>query len=344
MGFDPKINLASTGGQLDPNQPIDGIVTELMQTVHRQGKGFVLDLAPVNTQTLAKLAATVARVRANLADDNANGAIAIPEHYLGDLHATLDLAEQVACERGTSIEVKKSLDLHDEWERPVAYRKHEIRDTESFIGFARRYGTKEKSLVFYHENGAELVLDELVSRGKRELITMPILESDEWQGWSALLHRDLTHKELLLGLRKLEHTLEDATILLTMSSIRMNSTVNAESDLRDDGSSLGVAIKTSAGEEIKKFPKKVTIRVPVLEQDALEDKAVEAMIAVEIVMPDKPGCLPTFVLRCSIWKQIKRRRVSEEGKVIREALEGWTVVHGKHQQAKRRLGTEDSDV
>jgi hypothetical protein len=240
--------------------------------------------------------------------------------------------------RGTAIEVRQSLPPIDEYEPPAAYRKHTINDTASFIDYARRYGVKEKSLVFFAEDGCVLVIDEQIAAGVREGIAMPFRLSDDWQHWTARLAKAQTHRDLVVFLRQHEHNIEDASVLLAMGQLRMNATISIESDVRDEGDNLAIAVKTSGGEEMKRFPKKFMIRLPVLEQDLEPADLVEAEIALEIDMPTEPKETPRFTLWCSRWRQIRVERVRREGDVIREGLAGWTVLHGTASYATRTVG------
>lgn len=239
----------------------------------------------------------------------------------------------------TAIEVKESLPTHDEWQAPAAYRAHLIEDTESFIAYCLRYGDPKDSLVLYSDACAVLSVKEEVDRGNRELIRLPFSESTDWKDWSAILGKSQSHKDLLRFLMTHEHNLADPVVLKSMQSMKINSTVNIESDIRDEGNSVGIFVKTNAGDELKKFPKQFEIRLPVLDQDGNgEESDAEAPIRLDVRLPDDPKQGPSFTLFCSVWKQIKRGRIDAEGMKIHDGLTGWTVIHGMHQTTERELG------
>jgi len=275
--------------ELGSDQPIDELVANLMQAIHRKGRGFVLGL-----------------------DRMEDG--------------------------GVSIEVKESLPPVDEWERPADVREHEIHDTQSFIAFAKAYGDAAKSLVFYNEGGATLTLDETVAKGDRETVHMAFTPSDDYSDWCGVIGSVTDHRRLLLFLLAHEHNLTDPGILASMRRLRLNATVDHESDLQETDTTVGVLVRTSGGEDLAKFPKEFRICVPVLEQDLDENQWRTLTVRLEVVLPTEAGKSATFCLRCAEWPVLLRRRAADEGNTVAEALSDWNVMHGKHVTNERRIG------
>lgn len=228
-----------------------------------------------------------------------------------------------------TIEVKESLKPHDEWRPPADYRAHKIETTSSFIAYATRYGDEDKSLVFVSDTGAALVIDEQPEEGSREVVTMDLPQADDWKEWSATLGKPLLHKQLLEFLLVHEANLSDPGVLAAITSVKVNSTVNYESDIKDDGKTVGLVFKTTqAGEELKKFPKTFPISVPALQSDEGGDRWQPATIRLEVNLPNEPQGKPTFTLYCSNWRHLLKQRIEREVDAIATALKGWTVVHG----------------
>jgi hypothetical protein len=267
--------------------PVDDVVANLIQTVARKGRGFVLDL------------------------------LEQPASQAGD-------------ERKVIVEVKETLRPHDEWLPSADYAAHRLNTTDSLITFAEKYGDKDKSLIFFAESGCALVVDERVGKGSREVVTLSLPTSKDWNDWGAMLNKPLEHRDLLKFLLSHESNLADPGVLMAMSSVKATSTVNYESDIRDEGKSVGVFFKTSAGDELKKFPKEFGIVLPVLEADEGRDDDAAARIRLDIQLPDGPQEKPKFSLYCSEWRATHKRRIEAEGQKLREALDGWTVVHGTY--------------
>jgi hypothetical protein len=267
--------------------PVDDVVANLIQTVARKGRGFVLDLAKE--------------------------------------------------EGKVTVEVKESLRLHDDYLPPADHAAHELLTTESLITYALRYGDPKRSLVFFAEDGCSLVLDNGVEKGSRAVVTLDLPTSEDWQAWQGVLNRALDHKTLLQFLLAHEVNLVNPDILQSMASVKATSTVNYESDIRDEGKQVGIIFKTQAGEELKRFPKQFDVRLPILEADDGADRVDVLTIRLEITMPDTPQQKVTFTLYCSNWRSKHKERVEREGGKIADALEGWTVVHGKYQVRRHEL-------
>ena len=117
----------------------------------------------------------------------------------------------------------------------------------------------------------------------------------------------------------------------------MTNTVNMESDVQEDGESIGIAMKTNGGEQIKKFKKTILIHMAVLDQDVLDDNLwVEVAIKLDVSLPKEANQGPMFTLTCSTIKQIYAQRVQKEAKDIRTALtDAWLVVMGDHDETAR---------
>ena len=320
--------------KLKPASPIDDLTAALMTTIARKGRGFTLDTAAGSLQRLLPL-------RQRLFD--AQHAIAQQEE--GNTETPLNLtalAEEIDDTLNALaqpvIEVRESLKPHDEYEKLADWRDHALHDTESFIAYASRYGTKERSLVLFDKSKFTLVIDELAERGDRETIDMAVVFSPDWIAWGNMLNKPLKHRELLNFALRQEHNFNEGGVLASMQSMRINSVVNLESDIRDDGNNIGITIKTNAGEELRKFPKQFTLNLPVLEQDIDSDILTVAKIRLNIALPTEAKDGPVFTLYCSAWDQVAISRIRAEGDVVRKALKDWTVVHGAFKTSRRTLG------
>jgi len=311
---------------------LDQVVNKMIDNVRGRDRGFVLDLAADARTHCLELQQMLAKARED--------GDAVEQKQLEALCDAL--AESLAF---TSIEVRDALPPIDEYQRPADVRKHGLGDTESFIAYAQRYGTPDRSLIFYNEQHATLTLDEQVDRGDREVVTLDFRESEDWRDWSEVLGRPKGHRELLNFLVNHEHTLDDAAIIEPLRTLRMKSTVNIDSDVQDTGDTIGIVFNTNGNEELKKFRRVIPLRLPVLEQDVDDADRYESVeLRMEVTLPQRSEEAPKFTLNCSVWRTVKVRRVRAEGQVIREALgDGWTVVHGQHDVTKRRIGRDANE-
>lgn len=241
-----------------------------------------------------------------------------------------------------SIEVKESLKPIDDHQGPAALRQHTLTDTASFVAYAQRFGTKDKSIVMLNEQGGVLVINEEPEKGARELINLALPVSDDWRSWTGALGVQTNHRGMLDFLLKVSHTLEDPGILQAMRSLKLTAKVDHESDIHEDGKNVGFMIKVNGGEELKKFPKSWDIMLPVLEVDCDPDQAkaklASATIRLEVDLPAAANEAPTFRMICSTWKQVHTARIREECDAIAEQLEGWLVVRGNYDTKARPIG------
>lgn len=281
--------------KLDAGNPIDGVVANIVETIHRKGRGFTLGVVP-------------------------NGAT-------------------------TTIEVKESLPPHDEWEPPTPYRSHAINDTESFIEYAKRYGDPKSSLVFVAQEQCTIVINEEPSKGDRETVVMRLLPSDDWTAWTGIFNKPMTHRDLYMFLVAHSQNLADPTIVSCLSKMSSRAEVDHNSDLQQFGAGeVGFKFKTTAGDELAKFPTKFGINLPVLDQD-VGDGAVPAQkieVRLQIEMPQSAGKPPTFTLIAPEWKQAMTRRVKQEIDRIKAGLKGFTVIHGRYATTGRKIPAQRS--
>ena len=251
---------------------------------------------------------------------------------------TLNLAKDGADK--TVIEVVESLAPLDEYEGPADWRAHGIADAASFVAYAQRYGKPDKSLVFVTDEMITLTIDEEIEKGEREVIVMARRMSVDWSDWSKIQREPLTHRDLLRFLITHEHNLANGDILDQLRLLRMTSTVRHDSEIDHGRETVGVLINTGGGEEMAKFDRVLSIRLPVLEQDVTDEGDwLYAEVKIDIELPKAAEGPPLFILTCSLWRTVWVQRLEREGKAIAEKLgDGWLVVHGKHNTERRRLG------
>lgn len=241
---------------------------------------------------------------------------------------TLALAEKNG---EVKVSFEEKLKPNNEFLPPADYRAHVLTEATSLVAFAQKYGTKESSVIYVGTDGATFVIDESVTKGSRETIRLDLPLSDDFAEWKEIFSDPHEHKELLQFLREHEDNLVDPNVLVVLSSIRATSTVNYESEIKDDGKTIGMVFKTQGGDEMKKFPKQFGIRLPVLRADEGDLEMWKSMaVNLTVEMPSHPTDKPTFTLFCPELRNVHRRRMSEEAAALREGLKGWLVVEGSY--------------
>ncbi|MFP4145322.1 MAG: hypothetical protein ACLFV3_09275 [Phycisphaeraceae bacterium] len=253
----------------------------------------------------------------------------------------LGLASEVGEDGGTSIEVRESLPPIDEHIPLADLRRHRVDNTESFVAYAQKYGDAEKSLIFYNDAGATLILDESIERGQRETASLEFERSDEWDAWGGVIGDSLGHRRLLNFLTLYSHTLDTPEILASMASAKANVTVDIDSSLKEDQKTVGYLVKSSAGSELQQFPKELRISVPVLDVDVEDPEAwAQLTLRLHIDLPAEPGGKVTFSLLCPGWDAVLRGRTRREADKLRAGLEGFTILRGRMETERRRVGRQ----
>jgi hypothetical protein len=267
---------------------------------------------------------------------------AVINKLIDDIHGrgngfVLDLAKGQDGQQ--KILVQEALKPVDEYMPPAKGRQHTIGDTASFMTYAARYGDKAQSLVIYSDERCVLVLDESLEDGDREFATMPFARSPEFLAWARMFGASINHKALLKHLLLNTHTLVQPEVLESMRSVNINATIDNKSDIQEDAKSIGVLIKTTKGDQLKKFPKSFDVRLPVLEPDATDEEAWRTVtVRLQVELPDDPTKGVSFLLYCTEWPMQVRERVAEEMELVRDALKDWTVVRGWAGYFQRVIG------
>lgn len=312
-------------------QKMDEILDHILKHVEG-GSGFALDVAARTRKRLNQIVGVLSEA------DNAS-----PE----ELQVIIN--EAIAAINGTSIEVTRTrvLDPIDDYQQPSLLRSHQLISTKATIDYVRLYGDKEKSLIMFNESGIRVILDETVTAGDRECVGMIFTTSPDYTEWNALFStgKSVPHRNLIKFLVAHAHNLERPDILVAARRITAKTYIDAESDVRDDGDSVGVNIKTQAGEEFAKFPREVVINLPVLRQDVINaDTWCRVTLTLTIDLPEDGRGPIGFTLICPEWSALLQRRTTQEGEAVAEALEGYKVLNGVTNYTQRELyGRPDKD-
>lgn len=254
----------------------------------------------------------------------------------------MTVAQELSESEGKAVTFKVEKGPADEWEPPSAYRAHTIEDAESLVAYATRYGSKDKSLVVFNDTRVVLSLDEQVARGEREKATLSFAYSADWNTWAAMLAgKKVAHRDLLTFLILQQHNMDDPALLDSMRSIKATAQVKLDSDVRLEKEEVGVVFTATAGDDLVKFPRAFTVRVPVLDKDVDQQASWEELpVRVEVTLPTEPKQPVYFQLLAPTLGAVRRARITEEVQTIRDGLPGWIVVRGEHHESERTLGQE----
>jgi len=264
---------------------------------------------------------------------------------IGDARANRrGFALEVAGDPGDrKLSVVQTLPPVDTYVPPVALRSHQLEDVASLIAFARKYGSRDRSAVIYNDEGVVLVVDDSITDGQRERISTSFAFSHDWLAWARVFSNQVEHRPMLEFLLIQQQNLVDVKIIDAMRLIRATSQVKLDSDLRVESETVGVIFAATAGEELVRFPREFSLRIPVLDIDVDNVEAwAPVQVRVEIRLPTEPKQPVRFILLAPTLQAVRRARVNRELDTLRAALDGWLVVRGKHQETPRVIGRPKS--
>lgn len=244
----------------------------------------------------------------------------------------------------TEIRVVEELPPLDERETKPPYRKHTVNDSESLIAMAKRYGSKEKSIIFIGDECVSLVLDEEPAIGKRETIKLTFQPSQDWQDWDNIVNNnEVEHRTFVKFLQSHEDNLQNGDILIALMSVQATAKVAMNSEVADMGEKFGIQFQTEKSEKTANIPKQFAISIPVLDEDNDGGKLQTVTLKLDVVMPrDANAPVLKFRVYSSKWSAAWRERISHEESIIRKGLPDYTIVKGATGY-KRRLRDADLD-
>lgn len=232
--------------------------------------------------------------------------------------------------RNVLITVGKPLALHEERQLRALPRDHKLKDATSLVNYAEKYAPKDKAIVFVADDAIRLVIADDLEKGTREIVTVAFELSAEWKAWSALINGNpLTHRQLLDFLLMWKHTLDKPEILDSMRSVSVRAEFKQDSDLQDEGDTVGVFYKATAGDNLVRFPKEFSLVLPVFDEDA-EDEGLWPTVEVTLVvqLPREHTDEVKFLLRSSDWIKSRRERIFKEVEALRADMSEYLILRG----------------
>jgi len=264
-------------------------------------------------------------------------ALAVEPKRSGEGYFTRLAREMKGDERQVTIRVEKALPEIDERMPLPKLRRHSIETVDGIVAMARRYGSKEQSLILFNDEQVELVLNEEPERGDREILELRWETSEDWGRWAKMLTGEaFEHRALLKFLLLNQHNMEQVELIDRMRAVRATAQVILDSEIKVDREAFSVGFRVNSDDTIVNFPRKFTLRLPVLLDDVLDpEKWVKVDVRVEVQLPERPDGRIGFALIAPLLDQTYAKRIDAEIKNLRSACEGWTVVRGAHRAFDR---------
>lgn len=317
---------------------LDAAVLERIDQASLSGAGFTLGI-------LDRLA-PVERPGVDMAGlDPENRAAIVAAFEDAEMDGEDALAALASGHRAVSVNVVQNPPAPDLTERPADLRRHTLMDVASLVDYLETHGTKTKSIVLVSDDGISAVLDDEPQTNAREIIQVAWQRHQDLMAWSTILAQTdpISHKDLLRFCLRHAHTLADADVVQALRSIKITNEVVIDSDIREDAGSQAVAFKTTAGNEFKKFPRAISVQVPILADDPA-DGVRPFQVRLAVVMPERAEQGIRFYLTSPDIRRVVRARIDAEIQTLRERLAGWLIVRGQHGYQRRPVGCKENGL
>lgn len=245
---------------------------------------------------------------------------------------------------GKGFSFKHELPPVDEYEPPAAIRSHTFDDPMSLATYAGIHGDSEKALIFFDDQSIDLVMDDSIERGAREIMRCSWKYSIDFEWWMDVIGKVIPYQKLRDVLPLHAHTLDSPEMLGALRNIKYTETVKYDSEIKPDEATHGIVFEVKGGHEtIRKIPREFNINVPILDCDVIsEDGHKVITVHVEVQMPSKPGEPLYIIMVCPDLERARRKRLDAAMKEIASALgDKWLILAGQCKVTPRRVGQSD---
>lgn len=239
----------------------------------------------------------------------------------GEVHAMRIVRESGVDGTITGIEVRRKVD-----EKPFARaRMRHLKDVDSFVGYVKRYGQPDRSLVLFDTlsskggGKAVVVLDEHVERGSREFGIFRPEFSDAWKRWEGFLNRAMTQREFL---DRIEDYAQDimgsvrevqtdgqivvaqggaAGLRLSLANLVFGADIEVKSAQAGEHDVI-VSFQRKDKPESTRIPSEIALRLPVF----VGEEPRTVVVRMKTNDPTRENGSLSFTLRCPSWDDIER--------------------------------------
>jgi len=218
-------------------------------------------------------------------------------------------------------------------------RRYGIRDTESFIAFALKYGHQQKSLIFVGEETVTLCIDEQADNDlearEKEYATLYFQRSElAIRLINSIFGAPFSQEQMVGVLNELEPYITNFDdVYLPIRNIVSEGKITRERKLDSPkGTVVGVRFESSiGGGETAQIPTKAQMLVPLLEDDeGAEPYLCKLYVRLDTIFPLRAEQELQFRLRCQ-WRSAMKKRIENEVAKIREGLPEWPIMNGSFQ-------------
>lgn len=236
------------------------------------------------------------------------------------------------------IEIGPAATSAHDWLPPADLRRHVVGDVESLVRMAKKYTDSERGLVMGNLARCVLVLEEVIEESERETVTLAwpwTTEATAWKGKVDPAANLLSHREMVRFLTRMEHTLDDPTVIRSFAVADIGGSTRVKSRAAETKTETGFTIEVDGEETIAKFPKTINVGFPMFYGDT---EARRFEVRVLPVLPERHEDGLRFELMSNTLDDVYRERVLDSLRQIEVGLPDFTVVFGTHGEKDRVFG------
>ncbi|MBC9783518.1 hypothetical protein H1S01_03200 [Heliobacterium chlorum] len=217
---------------------------------------------------------------------------------------------------------------------PPAYRyngfNYNLESTESFINAVTSKGCTEGTVIFYHENGFNAVLDDRVKDRQKDTLAYGFKKSVLFKEWEDVFQRHqrqgFNQKEFVdfLKRRPADQVAGVEALIANASKMQFAKEVKGGHDINESGKTIRFEYHVNDVVVTAKLPTVIEAFIPVFNESPFVAK-MEIELAIE--WPD--GGTPEIVLSCpKLPRYLEEARAAEVAR-LKEGLNDFLILAGQ---------------
>lgn len=210
---------------------------------------------------------------------------------------------------------------------------YNLKTVASVIELVKEKGSKENTVLFYNEDGINVILDDSIMDRDKDRAACAFVGSDELKEWQRTIGMPLRQKPFVdfLKLRGKAEMLDidgmdiRDEVLAKVQAFKVATQIMGDYSY-DDNNNFSVMFKTADAEDSVKFPACFYVRIPMIYGDA--NKSV-IEVELQLNKPTSENEKPSFTLSCPRMERYWRDAVEMAADELRKGLDGYLILNGK---------------
>lgn len=204
--------------------------------------------------------------------------------------------------------------------------KYQLDSVASVIELVRWKGSKEKTVIFYDDQGIRVILDDTILDRPQDRATYGFKFADSFLEWRKILDSSLSQKKFVdfLKRRPFDESLVVEPLLAQVQNLKLMTQIVGDYTY-DDNNNITFMFKTKDGEGMTKLPTVITISLVVLNES---DYSQNIEFELELRKPKSEDEKPLFIISCPKLQRYIKEAVEHEVGIMKEALKGYLIMAG----------------